>query len=387
MNKESSLFIHANVKPKFAQMKRLCISAFTLSSLYYLPVSADTVILSNGDQLTVTIESIESNSVHMVSTILGKLAIPLSGIHSIQFQGSYWIKLKGQTDFQFVAFDEKVPAFYKIDSSREKNLSAIAELRTSKPTEHTKNPLPKIITSPSIEGSVKKTVITADDLATVPENTWLFSNQLSGYIDLKNIGKKDSKELTASASGEHQIRSTSHRNIIQWEIKNAKKEKDTEEKYVLDYSYNYFYTEKAFLTANTTLSHDDDSTPYKLTTTGLGLGYQLYDIDELSLSVEAGAGYSVANYRSKSHVSTPSFYGKVSYNQKITDTIVIFDDTQLNGLIEDSFINIDGKAGLKFMIRENLWLELAHSYSWTNRPDKGYEQYNGNMKAGVGVNW
>ncbi|MDD7804202.1 MAG: DUF481 domain-containing protein [Endozoicomonas sp. (ex Botrylloides leachii)] len=367
-------------------MNCLRIYAFVLAIIYCLSGRADTVILDNGDQLTAVISSIKHDTAHINSPILGKLSIPMSHIHSIQFQGSYWIKLKGQNEFKFIAFGNKTPIFYKINSSEEKNLSTIAELSRSKPVEKSAEKSPMLASSGIIK-SVNKTVITADDLSKVPKDTWLFSNQLSGYIDLQSVGNPSSKQVVVSASGEHQLRNTHNRNTINWEVKNSKQSGNTSEKYIFNYAYNYFYTKKSYLTANTSLNHDDDATPFRFYTTALGFGYQFYDTDQLSLSLETGAGYSIANYRSYPNISSPSFYSKVSYNQKITNKLSLFDDTQLNGLIDDNSINIDGKAGLKYLLKENLWLELANSYTWTNKPDDGFEDYNGDIKAGIGFNW
>lgn len=368
-------------------MKYLFIPALTLSALYCGYSIADTLILHNGDKLTVAIDSIKHNTVYVKSSILGKIDIPMSGIQSIQFHGSYWIKLKGQNKFQFIVFDDKAGSFYKVYSGKSKSLCKIDELRVSSPSKVKNSIQVRKRASPGVQGAVKKAVITGDDLSKVPEDEWLYVNQLSSYLDLENMGKQDGGDLTASISGEHQLRNTHNRNIINWEVKNDKSGSNTNEKYMLNYNYNYFYTKKSFLTVNTLLSHDDDHMPYKLMTTAMGLGYQLYDTDELSFSVEGGAGYSLANYKDQSNSATPSFYGKFSYNQKITDTISFYDDTNVNGLIKDNSVIFDGKAGLKFMIRKNLWFEFAHSYTWTNTPDVGYNRYNGNVKAGIGVNW
>lgn len=359
---------------------------------------ADIIILSNGDQITASIASIESDTVAAKSPIFGKLTIPVSGIHSIQFKGSFWVRMKGQQSFRFITFDDQSP-FYSLNRAKNggnaKNLCAIAELTTKKPALPAKPrkaakvtvKTPEPFIGSGVAGSTKTSVITADDLAKAPENVWLYTNHLSGYANLEDIGKQDTKKFTLSASGKHQARNTKNRNTINWTAQNAKTNENTDETYKLDYGYNYFRTDKMFYALNASYSHDDTTTPFKLTTVNAGVGYQFYDSDFLSLSLEAGPGYSIANYRTEASSTSPSVYTKLSYNQKITDVLSVYDDTNFHWLSEENSLKFDGKIGLKYLIRTNLWLELAHNYTWTNIPGDGYEKYNGNMKFGIGMDW
>ena len=75
------------MRKRCTQLSAALLCAHSLSSF------ADTIILTNGDQITASIASIESDTIEASSPIVGKLAIPVSGIHSIQFQGSYWIRM------------------------------------------------------------------------------------------------------------------------------------------------------------------------------------------------------------------------------------------------------------------------------------------------------
>ncbi len=140
--------------------------------------------------------------------------------------------------------------------------------------------------------------------------------------------------------------------------------------------YDYFISERLYVYANTTALGDTLANIDLRYTVGSGLGYQFYDTEEFALSGEAGVSYISESYRDTTP-DTDTLAARVAYSLRwaITETTIFLQDVQAFPSLEhsdDIFLIKDSR--LRTSLTEAMFAQLQWVMDYDNTPAPGRDR-------------
>lgn len=134
--------------------------------------------------------------------------------------------------------------------------------------------------------------------------------------------------------------------------------------------YDYFLDPKWFLNANSLFEHDEFADLELRTTLGAGAGYQFFESEELNLSVSAGLAYVFEDFIVAADDQFPGAQWTVKYDQFLFNKIVQLFHAN-NGYISLENGNqwiINTRQGLRFPLVKGLVATFQYNYDYQNDP-------------------
>jgi putative salt-induced outer membrane protein YdiY len=132
--------------------------------------------------------------------------------------------------------------------------------------------------------------------------------------------------------------------------------------------YDYFLSEKWFLNANAMLEHDKFADLDRRTTLGAGAGYQFFESETLNLSASVGLAYVNEDYIVAPDDEFPGAQWSIRYDQYFFDKRVQLFHSN-NGYIDLEDSNkwlINTRQGLRFPLYKGLTTTLQYNYNYQN---------------------
>ena len=134
--------------------------------------------------------------------------------------------------------------------------------------------------------------------------------------------------------------------------------------------YDYFFQPKWFFNANTLFEHDEFADLDLRSTFGAGVGHQFFESDGLNLSASAGLSYIFEDYIVAENDEFPAAQWVVNYDQYFFNEFVQLFHSN-NGFISLENGNnwkINTRQGLRFPIYKGLVTTLQYNYDYQNEP-------------------
>ena len=134
--------------------------------------------------------------------------------------------------------------------------------------------------------------------------------------------------------------------------------------------YDYFFQPKWFFNANTLFEHDEFADLDLRSTFGAGVGHQFFESDDLNLSASAGISYIFEDYMIAENKEFPAAQWLVNYDQFFFNEFVQLFHSN-NGFISlenGSNWKINTRQGLRFPIYKGLITTLQYNYDYQNEP-------------------
>jgi len=185
-----------------------------------------------------------------------------------------------------------------------------------------------------------------------------------------------------------------HRNRFDLEYENdISKEGANEEEYYLAYNYDWFFTKKWFLNANTSWEKDDSDNIADEYHYGAGAGYQFFKMPYHSLGIEFGYAYITQDYlKSGSVWGDGKEYDALTWSADwwviFIDKIKLFHSHQLTQSLKyHSDYQLDTETGFRFFMTTALYGELKLEWDIKGEPSEGKAKEDETWTLGLGVKW
>ena len=140
--------------------------------------------------------------------------------------------------------------------------------------------------------------------------------------------------------------------------------------------YDYFFTEKAYIWANTGAEGDTLQNIDLRWTAGAGLGYQFYEEKDFKLNGEVGASYFVENYRSTlPDVDYLALRLAYSIYWQISESVLFLQTAEAFPSVEQSS-DFYGKldSQLQVSLTESMFAALQAIVTYDNTPTPGFDR-------------
>lgn len=163
----------------------------------------------------------------------------------------------------------------------------------------------------------------------------------------------------------------------------------SEENSEVGLQYDHFLNKKLFAFGNIDLEKDEFQDLNLRTALGGGLGYQIFDDEMKSLSVQGGLNYVNEDFINAEDDEYPSFRWKIDYDQVVwTEWVSIFhEQTGLMGLEQTDDIVITSKSGLKFDLGKGFIAKAQVNLDWDNSPPAGTDGTDTRYILSLGYEW
>lgn len=247
---------------------------------------ADTVVLENGDRLSGAIVRMESTSLWLDTAYAGKIKLPWAQVKQIESDKPVRVRLADGTELDgqlLLGGDRQIRI--RIGSLAETAPLGLDRVSAINPP---RNP---------DKTMVKGRVSAGGSLA-------------SGNTDAR----------TLYLAGEVVARNPVQRVTLDAELNEASQDGvDTASNWRLGMKYDHFLKERTYLYANTRFDHDSQTDLDLRSTLGLGGGRQIFDRDDLKLSVEGGVSLVNEDYGSVPDERFPGARLALKYEQAFWD--------------------------------------------------------------------
>lgn len=136
--------------------------------------------------------------------------------------------------------------------------------------------------------------------------------------------------------------------------------------------YDYFISDQWFFFNSATFESDEFADLELRSALAAGMGYQFFESDTRSLSIEAGPSYIDENYEDAEDQSFVGARWAINYNQHLWDGISFFHyDEGLMGLEDTDDISIRSRTGFNMEVTERVIAKLQTAIDWDNTPPEG----------------
>jgi len=244
-----------------------------------------------------------------------------------------------------------------------------------KPPHHTNN------TSPPPKALPAKIVKKKTEQKTPPI-------KITGRVNFgSNIQTGNSEKSSVDTDLSLKTKIGSHRFRAKADYNRAKDEGEvTVDKAQAELIYDYFFREKWFLNSNIGLAQNEISNLDLRITSGLGIGHQAYERDNLNLQYILGATYLREEFSDDTSERNVSMTWSADYNQKIfDDKYQIFHEHKILAPSDDinAFL-FESKSGLRIPLIKGIIGTVGIDFDWDNDPpiDTKEDDTIYNMKLG-----
>ena len=308
---------------------------FTLAMTNHV-VSADEVVLDNGDRITGEFVRLEEGQLVFKTDYAGEITIQAENVKRLATDKPMETTLldgstrKGTVFYRESPADDVRPEFEK------------------RPTDINISKVKGIYTEPKPRIKIKS-------LANVGITSESGNTETNQYrIDAQLIARSEKQRFTIGGEFNKQ-RADSTTTVANWKGYGM---------------YDYFIKPKWFLYASSLFEHDEFADLDLRTTLGAGGGHQFFESDELNLSASAGLAYIFENYIEAEDDDFPGAQWIIQYDQYFFNKFVQLFHTS-NGYISlDDASNwlINTRQGLRFPLYKGFFTTLQYNYDYNNNP-------------------
>jgi putative salt-induced outer membrane protein YdiY len=307
-------------------MKKWWISVIILLAHAYIlisPVMADQILLVNGDRITGKLVRMEGNQVIFKTDYAGEISIAWDKVNRIETD----------TPMNVILSDGEARSVSDIKMGDE-------AFTTSDITAINPKPKPKV-------------------KITTRANAGLENER----------GNTDTDKIYGDA--EFTARTKKDRYTVGGEVNQEKADGiDTARNWLAYGDYNRFITDKLFFYADALFENDEFADLDLRTTLGAGLGYQIFESEELNLSVGGGLGYVSENFILAEDDDFSSGQWRIDYDQYLFKKIVQLFHRQRGFISLEDTNNwkIRTRQGLRFPLYKGITATLQYNYDYYNDP-------------------
>ncbi|NBC22316.1 MAG: DUF481 domain-containing protein [Gammaproteobacteria bacterium] len=138
--------------------------------------------------------------------------------------------------------------------------------------------------------------------------------------------------------------------------------------------YDHFVSEKWFWFSSATFENDEFADLNLRSALALGMGYQFFETDTRSLSVELGPSYIDENFETAPDESFAGGRWAVDYDQWLWDGIWFYHYNEgLLGLENTSNLTVRSRTGLRMNVTDRIIARVQTAIDWNNSPPEGAE--------------
>ena len=183
---------------------------------------------------------------------------------------------------------------------------------------------------------------------------------------------------------------TRHRATLKAEY-NRETEDDTttEDNRAVEAMYDYFFRPKWFLNTNIRAEQDDISEIDLRLNAGAGLGYQMFERDDLNLQFVLGPTYLREEFEDGSDDSSIAARWTTDYDQKVLEErFQLFHSHELLVPADDTegFL-FDSKTGIRMPIIKGITGTAEVDFDWDNDPEPGITEDDTTYALKLGYEW
>ena len=202
-----------------------------------------------------------------------------------------------------------------------------------------------------------------------------------------NQGNTDTMAIDIDAA--YEWKTSAYRNTIKFDW--DKKEDDgeeTEDKFKLQYQYDYFLDQGRFVSTQLGYAEDEFKGLDNRYQAGLGLGKQFWDDEEGAFQLEGGVSYVIENLTDET-VSQAALRFASKYKKNYTSqNVVLFNDVQVllsAAMLSDTLL--ETRTGLQFKFNQQFSTTLQVEFDFDNEPATGQQKSDVSYKVGLGYDW
>lgn len=153
--------------------------------------------------------------------------------------------------------------------------------------------------------------------------------------------------------------------------------------------YDYFISEKWFLQNNLKAEQDDIEDLNLRLNYLLGLGYQFYDRDDLSLQVSAGPGYLREDYDTRDVENSLTAHWSLEYEQKFYDDLFrLYHNHDLTAPTDEwNAYLFESDSGVTIPLDNGFKVSGEVEFDWNNDPAAGNTEEDTTYNLKLGYEW
>ena len=226
-----------------------------------------------------------------------------------------------------------------------------------------------------------RTMVTAlggsEDIALARVKTINISDlRYKGNFDLGGNRTKGNTDTTAvNASTENTVRTERHRGRLSGRYAFASADGETTAKNARGrLGYDYLFTKKLFINTYEFLEYDKFQGLDIRSTTGLGLGYQLFDTPSHSLSVSIGPAFVYEKFKETGTTKTATGAWGVNWDYDLISDRVRVYHRQLGFRDfggDSTALRWTAEQGARLEVYGSLYLKVAFEYRYNSDPEPG----------------
>lgn len=136
--------------------------------------------------------------------------------------------------------------------------------------------------------------------------------------------------------------------------------------------YDHFVSEKWYWFNSATFENDDFADLELRSAIAAGMGYQFFETDYRSLSLEFGPSYIDENYIVADDESFAGTRWAIDYQQRLWDGLSFFHYNEgLMGLEDTADLTVRSRTGLRMNVSERIIARIQTAIDWDNSPPEG----------------
>jgi putative salt-induced outer membrane protein YdiY len=336
---ERRMFIGGDMKKRVAAVGLLAV-AFALATT---TARADEVYLKNGNQLSGRLGSLVDGKLELETDFAGKLMIDWGQVARLSTEQPLTVVL---TDGSRLS-----------GTLRPSTAAEQMELSTSALTDpaHITHSDVKAL-NPPVEPAVKLSGRVNVGLNKISGNT----ETESGHADAELAARTEKHRLTVGGAYNRE------------EDDNRK----TEDNVTGYLKHDYFLTQKLYWYMNAMLEHDQFKDLNLRTTVGTGLGYQVFEGEDMNLSLEAGPSYIRTDYDREDDQDSAAGRWGVKFDRFFFEKLFqsYFSNEGFVSASDTSNILMYTKTGLRFPLRSGFTVNAGFEWDWNNQPAEGTDK-------------
>ncbi len=307
-------------------------------------LQADVLNLADGSRIVGTIESMDAVQATLSDTFAGALVVPRSAIASIETDAPVTVQLD---DGAYLTGGLEAAE----DGSMKVNLEAAG---------------PRPVPLASIRGIYREDplVLQRQELAVkVNAEANVGISFASGNSDSENL-HLDGRLITRTKSNRYTLggeyNEEESENILVKQNWNSL------------VKYDHFVSDKWYWFNSATFENDDFADLELRSAIAVGMGYQFFESDARSLSVELGPSYIDENYIVADDESFAGVRWALDYQQRLWDGLSFFHYNEgLLGLEDTDDLTVRSRTGFRMDVSERVIARIQTAIDWDNSPPEG----------------
>lgn len=306
-------------------------------------IQADVLNLADGSRLVGTVEQIDATEARLSGTFAGDLSVPRDAIVSIETESTVTVQM---SDGAYLTG--------KLTPGESGNLVQVDELGT------------RVVPIADVKGVYR------EDPQELQRRELAVKLAAAANVGV-NVTSGNSDSRNYHIDGNVVTRTKRNRYTVAGEY-NEEESDDilVKQNWTGLVKYDYFVSEKWFWFNSATFEHDEFADLDLRSALAGGFGYQFFDTDARSLSVEFGPSYIDENFEVAEDDSFIGTRWAIDYKQRLWDGLSFYHyEEGLWGLEDTSNLTIRTRTGLQMDVTEHIIARLQTAIDWDKSPPDG----------------